>query len=368
MHEAEFELEAVTPIFMRGADQTKAEIRSTSIKGLMRWWFRALAGNYFGNDITGLKKAEEFVFGSTNQKSKVDVEIAEISGKCKRLILKRIGKKCKIDESSPSNQLKYLWFSINLLAGNCKLDEYYPDRTRFTIRIKARDIHSFNVAVTSFWTLITLGSIGFRSRRGAGCLKFVGGDLNVLKELSLKWKMNDKNDLKNSILTAIERIGLELNSISTVIGLKSRLQKLEKLEPQPYPILNQRTSFVGLWDAKTGNPIEALKRFQKEYSGFRASINKDIERKKLRIVFGSPLVIRKRIKEKWITLFSEQRRRASPIMIGISEVGHKRYLRVMMFRTKPYHPEIKDVNWKLIKDLGLKLGVYPIFGSLEVFG
>ncbi len=78
MYRTEFTLEAITPVFMRGADQTKAEIRAASIKGLMRWWFRALAGSYFGDDIAGLRKAEEYVFGSTGQKSKVTVEITEI--------------------------------------------------------------------------------------------------------------------------------------------------------------------------------------------------------------------------------------------------------------------------------------------------
>jgi len=40
-----FELKAVTPIFMHGADQGRVEIRAASIKGLMKWWFRALAEN-----------------------------------------------------------------------------------------------------------------------------------------------------------------------------------------------------------------------------------------------------------------------------------------------------------------------------------
>ncbi|MDI3498463.1 type III-B CRISPR module RAMP protein Cmr1, partial [Archaeoglobus sp.] len=42
MYSATFTLEAITPVFMRGANQSKAEIRAASIKGLMRWWFRAL--------------------------------------------------------------------------------------------------------------------------------------------------------------------------------------------------------------------------------------------------------------------------------------------------------------------------------------
>jgi len=161
MFKAEFELEAITPIFMRGADQTKAEIRAPSIKGLMRWWFRALAGNYFGNDVVNLRKAEEEIFGSTKRRSKVVVEISNVVGK--RSSVK--------NRKSPSNQLRYLWFSINLLARKNQFDEYYPEGTKFQLKIKALDERSFKIALASLWALVTLGGIGFRSRRGAGSVR-----------------------------------------------------------------------------------------------------------------------------------------------------------------------------------------------------
>ncbi|MGB9878340.1 MAG: type III-B CRISPR module RAMP protein Cmr1, partial [bacterium] len=33
------------PLFMGGADPKKAEWRAPSVKGLMRWWFRAAGGD-----------------------------------------------------------------------------------------------------------------------------------------------------------------------------------------------------------------------------------------------------------------------------------------------------------------------------------
>ena len=37
--------ECITPCFCAGADQAKAEIRSSAIRGALRWWFRALGGS-----------------------------------------------------------------------------------------------------------------------------------------------------------------------------------------------------------------------------------------------------------------------------------------------------------------------------------
>jgi len=240
MFRAELELEAITPIFMRGADQTKAEIRAPSIKGLMRWWFRALAGNYFGNEIDKLRKAEENVFGSTNQRSKVVIEVNvddeynlkpivaeyEIMYDRRRNSLRTKAESIKIhiknntEGEAEFNLPNYLFFSIKMLiddvAKNClenilskygirnrfnnegqmkailrrkglKYPEdlknkfqsefnqnvltYYPAGTKFHVKIEALDEKSFKIALASFWALVTLGGIGFRSHRGAGSIE-----------------------------------------------------------------------------------------------------------------------------------------------------------------------------------------------------
>jgi len=186
MFKAEFELEAITPLFMRGADQRQAEIRAPSIKGLMRWWFRALAGNYFGRDIAGLKRFEERFFGGVGSKSRVTIEVTKVEG-VKKSLVSESGGRCTINDKSPSSQLRYLWFSINLLAQNCRLKEYYPAGTKFNINIQSLDEKAFRLALASLWALVNLGSIGFRARRGAGCVRFSGGDLQEFDELDLRY-------------------------------------------------------------------------------------------------------------------------------------------------------------------------------------
>ena len=304
MFKAEFELEAITPIFMRGADQTKAEIRSSSIKGLMRWWFRALAGNYFGNDVDKLREAEEEIFGSTKRRSGVVVEVNvdkvveandkydkyklkpikaeyEITYDRRRNVLRTKAKSIKIHliKSKDSNYEEieevdlpnYLFFSIKMfideIARNCletvlsrhgirnrfnnedhmksilrkrglnyptdlekefqkefnqNVLKYYPAGTKFQLKIKALDERSFRIALASLWAFVTLGGIGFRSRRGAGSIgvvkvkrvypeklkekveKFFEYDWRSIKEASLFWdssfkQLCNKFDVENIV-------------------------------------------------------------------------------------------------------------------------------------------------------------------------
>ncbi len=50
-----YNIHFITPCFCGGADPTKAEIRASSIRGQLRWWFRALGGT---------RNEEETIFGA----------------------------------------------------------------------------------------------------------------------------------------------------------------------------------------------------------------------------------------------------------------------------------------------------------------
>src|SRR5712691_4243202 len=73
-----FTLRILTPLFLAGADQTKAELRAPSFRGLMRYWQRALVGGMGGTDRRGLEevaKAETAVFGATDTGSAVSIRV-----------------------------------------------------------------------------------------------------------------------------------------------------------------------------------------------------------------------------------------------------------------------------------------------------
>ncbi len=60
-----FEIETITPMFLSGADQSKAELRAASIKGLLRFWWRALQVE---SNLEKLRIEENKIFGSADEK------------------------------------------------------------------------------------------------------------------------------------------------------------------------------------------------------------------------------------------------------------------------------------------------------------
>ena len=54
----------VTPLFSAGADSTRPEVRLPSIKGVLRYWWRALAWSRCRGDLEVVRREEDRLFGS----------------------------------------------------------------------------------------------------------------------------------------------------------------------------------------------------------------------------------------------------------------------------------------------------------------
>jgi len=332
--EVGFELEAVTPVFMRGADQSKVEIRAASIKGLMRWWFRALAGNYFGNNADELRKAESRIFGSTDYKAKFSIEIY-CNAEPKSIYAGKF-------MAQEIYNLGYLWFPIKIQASRKQLCTYYPQGTRFNMILKSSDERVLNAALVSLWALVILGNIGFRSRRGAGSLKF-NKHTDEFKKIGLQTSFNSKDELAESIENAISAIGeiIEREPI--------------KIDDYPsYPILSPKSSYIGLYK-KGEDPIDLLKAFQREYSNFRRSL-RGRDRLK-RLVFGAPIIS-----------FKVKDRRSSPMIVGVLPFGGQYSVKVLKFYTNPFsHNSFlnKHVEWGILKLFNQYLEEVRVWGDLS---
>jgi len=213
MEEVSLEVETVTPLFIAGADQRNIGnegLRPPSLRGLMRWWFRALAGNYAGNDIVSLKRAEDEIFGSTTSKSKVSLIT---SGENEPT---QITKECKSWNEAIvwSNWVDYFFFSCldkrkdrrrNIIKVNSK--PFYPEKSKFEITMFGEE-SKLRIYLSSFWALVHLGGIGFRARRGGGCLKIrsVKGDTSGLNFIC-KGPDQLEQFLKDNIKIALKLVG-----------------------------------------------------------------------------------------------------------------------------------------------------------------
>jgi len=139
MEKIVFECETITPMFMYGADGRTPELRPASIKGLMRFWWRAIHGNL---SLDELKKQEGEIFGNTDIKSSFSIRIKKVFFNPKdEYPLPH--KKTYQKSSFPINQI----FKITFTGKNLKL-------------------------VENIFKLTTiLGGFGQRSRRGFGSIQ-----------------------------------------------------------------------------------------------------------------------------------------------------------------------------------------------------
>src|SRR5664280_1027452 len=96
-----YNLTFLTPCFCAGADQTVAELRSSAIRGQLRWWFRALGGT---------PEQEGDVFGATAR----DEGCASLLQVRTRLIQR--GPDWKPFRMSPGQPGAYIWFFASVAS------------------------------------------------------------------------------------------------------------------------------------------------------------------------------------------------------------------------------------------------------------
>src|SRR5437667_11504062 len=77
-----FEVQTLTPLFLSGADLNTAELRPPALRGVLRYWQRALLGGMLGTDAQGralVQQSEQALFGSIEHRSAVNITIAHAS-------------------------------------------------------------------------------------------------------------------------------------------------------------------------------------------------------------------------------------------------------------------------------------------------
>lgn len=72
MESITFTCETITPMLMHGADGSSAELRPASIKGILRFWWRAIHGDL---SLEELHEKEGKIFGSTDKRSSFSIKI-----------------------------------------------------------------------------------------------------------------------------------------------------------------------------------------------------------------------------------------------------------------------------------------------------
>ena len=242
------ELEAVTPLWIGGAD-TQAELRAPSVRGCLRFWFRALAGGLLGEVLTDVFAAESAVFGNTQRGSSVVVRLfgsprirVTVAGDADLEQLPGLG---------------YMFWSVF----QQKRDAIVPGE-QFRLRLQLRPFpfeavdvagrrvemsDSFELAAASLWLMLRLGGVGARTRRGAGGIRAIAepeGWPAGLPPLASRATTPDE---------LATELGAGLKTLRQVAGWEGR----PPVDPSSFDVLHERvcelyvlgSTFPSWWEA-----------------------------------------------------------------------------------------------------------------------
>lgn len=176
------ELECLTPCFCAGAEQSRAEIRPSAIRGALRWWFRCLGGTL---------EMEESVFGGVNslKSSSVQVRVSEV---------KALAFQPPNPAPKPMSPLSYILYFASI-SGNPDGKAKFGTGSRWnaegalapgsTFTLHVRQLRNLSAECSkllesSIEAFTHYGSIGLRVTRGFGAVQGKNVSSNSFKKVN----------------------------------------------------------------------------------------------------------------------------------------------------------------------------------------
>jgi CRISPR-associated protein Cmr1 len=323
-----FECETITPMFLSGADGTKPELRPPSIKGALRFWWRAMNGHL---SLTDLKNQESEIFGGTEKRSKFSIEIDNITSfSIKGDDLKRIA---NYDTNTRQYRQSGLAYFFYIFLNQQKERIGFNVKSSFDLRITFTDLKSIPKVLATFWLFVNLGSLGSRCRRGAGSLyiKAISEGEYLLNEL----KKNSNIEFfppENSSFVDFYRINY--TNISKVLEKPVCSDNFIKAD-EKYSTLTSNDIYISKNHFTTWN--DALNDIGVKMRRVRETYEEENRKYKLndiplKAVFGLPIQLRDspNFKGYYVDLENSQRR-ASPLYISIKRFPKNKYFWVLSY-------------------------------------
>ncbi len=159
----------ITPMFMTGADGKTPELRPPSIKGALRFWWRAVQAQ---GDLAALKSDEAAIFGSSDAgRSKVVIRVnGELRHKGIKVLTHRDGE--TYNKTDRNGKIKKSFFKKGFCIG-----QELEICLKLTNEIKLTNRISFDEKMLErlFELTTLLGGLGTKTRRGYGSVKIING-------------------------------------------------------------------------------------------------------------------------------------------------------------------------------------------------
>ncbi|HLI05877.1 MAG TPA: type III-B CRISPR module RAMP protein Cmr1 [Ktedonobacteraceae bacterium] len=383
MQEVTFHLQTITPLFLAGAEynfdwipehrcqpredrqqgkktkstfadhgwKLQAEIRSPSFRGLMRYWLRAAVGGLIDTMSISLKETIQFeqsVFGATDQSSAITLRVADVP------------KEVKPFERNMTGQDYLLWSMWLSGYGTDYKPErsYYPEGSRFKVILSERDIDStapkaLPYAVAAMWLLTSLGSIGARSHRCAGSLMVEQVEMVEQVKVAIPnlpfTAARNKEDLQEMLqqgIREIRRLSIShLQDLKAHAGTPFTRPSFDSLllphagDPSPPPY----GCHIWILTQQNGSPwntlSDAMDEIGRKLKDYRSSLDL-LDR----TAFGLPLNARLPKRDVEVENALKNARRASPLLLRITQLSNGKYVCVAVLFKTPTPPIMDDRN------------------------
>lgn len=353
-----------TPMFLGGIDPNKKNnIRIPSIKGMLRFWYRAVTYKRLGS-IEEVRKKEAKLFGSA------DTGQGAFLLRINTVVEKQVTYKTGSDQTRTG--LDYLGYGLSqknephfmkktfINPGTIIKVSFHFKHNIPNNEITEEDLTDLEYAIKA---LGLFGGLGARSRRGFGSLtlssfkKIIKENVNTEKSI----EETEVWEAPSNTEKLIEKYQNFFKELKLALGENKQLPEYSAFSILSRCIVYKQTST---------NPLELLNEIGNKVLTFRKTpeissndrkiaykvANKYINNKKLthprRVVFGLPhnywLPKAKENKILQITGFRDEReyRRASPLFIHVHQLDDNEYVGVLLFMPAKFLPE--DVEIKMI--------------------
>jgi CRISPR-associated protein Cmr1 len=341
--------EVVTPLFLGGADPAiTVELRSPSIKGALRFWWRALAWGRHGGDLNAIQREEQEIFGAAGQEGTASngatgqasfiLRVPPING------LKIISKgDVRLDGANVTvgSGMRYFGYGLMAAFGRNQGQLARPCLSapfQFSIELVSR--HPFaDSLIDALKVMGLLGGLGSRSRRGYGSLSLFSLAGDVETWASPKTKADYANQLKT--LLRHEPINSTEPPYSAFSGLSRVAVATEGSEP--LALLDgvgrqmQRYRSWGHNGKVDGEDSE--RNFQDDHDWFKSKTHFNSAHPR-RAIFGLP----HNYSQTLSVLSQTADRRASPLLVHIHKLTSQKYIAVLSIIRANFLPE-HDKVW-----------------------
>lgn len=325
-------LKVVSPLFLNGPDpRGKPELRAASVRGQLRYWFRAIEGTKT-NDLQEVWQTEEEIFGSTARGSQVAIRFY-FEGEPQFVYQDILPHKKSTSQNQQRNQRQRLPRPNAIEVGQeCILE---------IITRPGIDIPNGLLKALQVWLL--LGGLGKRSRRMFGALQ-IDAIVNAPVNLPVEF------DLGKEIIHSEEYVDWAKRTLNWAIGNPSPIR-----EPQ-FPTLHPDFSRVVVCHQLLDSGPEANAIFFQDLlrSEYYNEKSMDSEGKPI-LRHGKPVIDAQKLRRKEMFGYTRnQKRLASPLIAQVRGQGTDYFLvfTAMRYQTKHSNGEAFSNNdWKVVDRL-----------------